>query len=206
MSTNLERRVLIEMRHELEAIRGNWFWFLLLGIALIVFGMMALSAPWVASLAGAMTLGFFILFGGVAESIGAFWSRAWSGFFLHLLSGILGIVVGVLFLRRPGDAMVTLTLLIACFLLVGGAFKIVGALAQRFPAWGWTLLSGVIDVLLGLLIWMEWPASALWVIGLFVGISLIFQGTNWVAIALAVRSIPRATAGAAGTVPPVVAP
>jgi uncharacterized membrane protein HdeD (DUF308 family) len=104
---------------------------------------------------------------------------------------VLSVVVGLLFLRAPLGALASLTLLAACFLMVGGLFKVVAAVAYRFAAWGWTLAGGVIDVILGLLIWREWPASALWVIGLYVGIDLVFRGFNWVALGLALRALPR---------------
>jgi uncharacterized membrane protein HdeD (DUF308 family) len=86
--------------------------------------------------------------------------------------------------------LLVFTLLIAAFLMVGGIFKIVTALSFRFAAWGWPVLSGVIDVALGIMIWMEWPASALWVIGLFVGISMVFRGVHWIALGLALRALP----------------
>lgn len=105
---------------------------------------------------------------------------------------VLSIVIGALFLRAPVQALLTLTLLVACFLMVGGIFKIVAALSHRFAAWGWPLLSGAVDLILGVLIWQEWPASAFWVIGLFVGINLIFRGINWIALGLSLRSLPRA--------------
>src|SRR4029077_20317291 len=103
---------------------------------------------------------------------------------------VLSIVVGVLFLRAPGGALAALTLLVACFLMVGGLFKIIAAVSYRFAAWGWSLASGIIDLFLGVLIWQEWPASALWVIGLFVGINMIFRGFTWIALGLALRSLP----------------
>jgi uncharacterized membrane protein HdeD (DUF308 family) len=74
--------------------------------------------------------------------------------------------------------------------MVGGIFKVVSALAYRFAAWGWPLVGGILDVILGLMIWQGWPASSLWVIGLFVGIDLIFRGFNWIALGLALRSLP----------------
>jgi len=107
-----------------------------------------------------------------------------------LLSGLLAIVVGLLFLRAPVDALLALTLLLACLLMVGGTFRIIAALTYRFGAWGWPLVSGVIDLILGILIWQEWPASAFWVIGLFVGISLVFRGVNWIGVGLAFRALP----------------
>ena len=183
-----EMLMMSSLRHEAAAIRGNWFWFVLLGIGLVAIGTVALGSVGIASLATALVLGSLILLGGVAETLGAFWCRAWSGFFFHLLSGILAIVIGALFLRAPVDAVLALTLLVACYLMVGGIFKIVSAASYRFAAWGWTLFGGVIDVVLGVMIWVEWPDSALWVIGLFVGISLIFRGFNWIGLGMALRS------------------
>jgi uncharacterized membrane protein HdeD (DUF308 family) len=191
MSRDLDGPFVVGLRHGLDALRGNWFWFVLVGVALVVLGFFALGSVFIASLATAVVIGVLLFMGGVAETVGAFWAREWSGFFLHLLSGLLSIVIGVLFIRAPLDALLALTLLVACFLLVGGVFKIVAALSYRFAAWGWPLASGVIDVLLGLLIWSEWPGSALWVIGLFVGINMIFRGVNWIALGLAFRSLPR---------------
>jgi uncharacterized membrane protein HdeD (DUF308 family) len=88
------------------------------------------------------------------------------------------------------DALLVLTLLLSCLLMVQGIFTIVAAITYRFAAWGWPLLSGVIDVVLAALIWLDWPASAMWVIGMFVGISLVFRGFNWVGLGLALRTLP----------------
>lgn len=194
MSTSFERPLIAELRHGLSALQGNWIWFVALGIALVVLGVVALGSVAIASLATAVTIGMLILAGGVAEIVGAFWCRGWSGFFLHLLSGVLSIVVGVIFLRAPVGALLALTLLVASFLLVEGIFKIVAALSYRFAAWGWSLVGGVIDLVLGVMIWQEWPASALWVIGLFVGINLVFRGCDWIALGLALHRLPRPAA------------
>ncbi|MBV8318858.1 MAG: HdeD family acid-resistance protein [Planctomycetaceae bacterium] len=191
MSKSFERPLVAELRHELNALRGNWFWFVMLGIALVVLGAIALGSVVIASLATAVAIGMLIFLGGVAETLGAFWCRGWSGFFFHLLSGVLSIVIGVIFLRAPVGALLALTLLVASFLMVGGIFKIVAAVSYRFAAWGWPLVSGIVDLILGVLIWQEWPASALWVIGLFVGINLVFRGFNWIGLGLSLRALPR---------------
>lgn len=140
------------LRHDLETLRGDWGWFAALGVALLILGIIALGSLVVASLATAIAIGALLLIGGAAEAVGAFWVRAWSGFFLHLLSGVLSIVVGVLFLAAPVNALLALTLLLAVLLLVGGIFNIVAALSYRFTGWGWLLARGVIDVVLGLLL------------------------------------------------------
>ena len=85
-----------------------------------------------------------------------------------------------------------MTLLAACFFMVGGIFKIVAAHQLSVPARGaGPLAGGIIDLILGVMIWHDLPASGLWVIGLFLGINLVFRGFNWIALGLAVRKIPR---------------
>ena len=91
----------------------------------------------------------------------------------------------------PVGALAALTLLMVRFLLVGGIFKIVAAVSYQFAAWGWSLAGGINDVILAQMIWHEWRASALGVIVLFVGINLLFRGLNWIAVGLALCSLPR---------------
>ena len=79
MSSTFDRPLVAELRHGLTALRGNWFWFVLLGVALIVLGFIALSAMAIASIATAMTIGVLILLGGIAETVGAFWCRPGAG-------------------------------------------------------------------------------------------------------------------------------
>lgn len=179
------------IRHELQAIRGKWVWLVALGIALIVLAMIMLGFPVVATLATVTVLGVLILAGGVAEAIGAFWCREWSGFFVALLSGTLGIVVGLMLLGNPIQGGVTLTILLASFLFVGGIFRSVAALAHRLEGWGWLLLSGVVDIVLGVMIWRELPMSGLTIIGLLVGISTLFRGVSWLMLGFALRKIPQ---------------
>jgi uncharacterized membrane protein HdeD (DUF308 family) len=182
----LARRVL---RHELGAIRGNWGWLLALGIVLVVVGTGAVAAPLVATLASALVFGVLLLMGGIAQLVGAFWTRDWSGFFLSLLIGVIYAVLGLLFLRAPGDALLAMTLLLACGLMVGGLFRIIGSLMFQFPHWGWTLAGGVINLLLGIYIYSQWPLDSFIVIGLFVGIDLIFTGWTWLMLALAIKNL-----------------
>jgi uncharacterized membrane protein HdeD (DUF308 family) len=182
------------LRHELQAIRGKWIWLVALGVALIVLGTIMLGFPVVATLATVTVLGVLILVGGVAEAVGAFWCREWSGFFLALLSGTLGIVIGLMLLGNPIEGGVTLTILLASFLFVGGIFRAVAALGHRFEGWGWLLTSGVIDVALGVMIWRGLPASGLTVVGLLVGISTIFRGVSWLMLGFSLRRLPKAAA------------
>jgi uncharacterized membrane protein HdeD (DUF308 family) len=114
-----------------------------------------------------------------------------------LLMGLLYVVVGFLFLNRPVSALEALTLLLACALIVGGIFRIIGSLMYRFPHWGWICMGGVLNLILGLLIWGIWeqsPFQSLWVIGLFVGIDMIFNGCTWIMLALRLKQLPKPAA------------
>ena len=179
------------IRHELQAIRGKWLWLVVLGIALIALGTILLGSPIIATLATVTVLGALILLGGAMEVVGAFWCQEWSGFFLALLSGILGVVIGLMLLGNPIQGGITLTILLASFLFVGGIFKTVAALSHRFGGWGWLLLSGVIDVVLGVLIWRGLPMSGLEIIGVLVGISLIFRGVSWLMVGFTLKRLPQ---------------
>jgi uncharacterized membrane protein HdeD (DUF308 family) len=198
MSTSGDRPAVVGLGHGLDVLRGEWLWFVLLGISLVVLGFVALGSVVIASLAVAVVIGSLFLVGGVAEILGAFWCRGWSGFFLHLLSGVLSIVVGLLFLKSPGTALEALTLLMTGFLFVGGIFKVIAAASYRFAAWGWPLFGGLIDIALGLMILADFPASAFWVLGMFLGINLLLRGVNWIGLGLALRSIPAPSAPVGG--------
>jgi uncharacterized membrane protein HdeD (DUF308 family) len=173
----------------LEEFRRNATWFLVLGVILVILGFIAVGRSVSVTLASMYFFGWLLVIGGVVEAVQVFWQRQWGGFFFHLLSGVLYVVVGFMVLNNPEAGAVALTLLIALFFLIAGAFRIIVALTMRFPEWHWLLLNGAISLLLGLLIWKQWPSSALWVIGLFIGIELIFTGGAWVMLSLAARRL-----------------
>ncbi len=174
----------------LDELKKRWGWFLGLGIALIVLGTIALGASVFTTLATVTLIGWLMIFVGVVQVVHAFGVKNWGGFFIDLLTGILYVVVGFLVVANPGATAVTLTLLIAMFLIFGGIFRIATAIIIRFQNWIWLLLHGVINLLLGILIWQQWPVSGLWVIGLFIGIDLIFNGWSMVMMGLAAKNLP----------------
>jgi uncharacterized membrane protein HdeD (DUF308 family) len=176
---------------ELEELRPKWGWFLALGIALLVLGMVALTVPWLTTLTSVLLYGWLLVFGGVFEVVAAFWAKEWSGIFLHLLGGILSTVVGALIVAHPDAGALGLTMLLATLFLVGGVFRVGAAAVLRFPNWGWAAAGGIVTALLGVYVWTAWPFSALWMIGTFVAIELLCRGWAWVMFAFAARQISK---------------
>jgi uncharacterized membrane protein HdeD (DUF308 family) len=176
------------LTEEASSVRKKWGWFVALGIVQVVAGMVAVAFAFSATMASVMTLGILLLIAAGAQTAAAIGARDWSGFFLFLLLGVLYAVTGFLTLQHPLLAAESLTLMLAAAFLVGGVFRMVVALVERFPAWGWVLVNGVITVLLGLAIWQQWPGSGLWVLGMFVGIDLIVNGVTWVVLAAGARN------------------
>lgn len=173
-----------------EELRKRWAWFLGLGILLVVLGTIALGSSVMMTLATMTFIGWLMVVGGVLQAVHAFACKAWSGFFIDLLTGILYAVVGFMIVANPGATAVALTLLISMFLIFGGIFRIVVAVAVRFQNWIWLLLHGIVNLLLGIAIWQQWPLSGLWVIGLFIGIDMLFNGWSLVMLGLAAKNLP----------------
>jgi uncharacterized membrane protein HdeD (DUF308 family) len=178
------------MEHELRHLRSEWWWFLVLGILLIVSGILALTYPLVGSVATVVVLGMTLLISGVAMIVATFWAGRWSAHLLQLLIGVFYVVVGFMIMDKPLEATASLTLVVAAMFIVVGIMRSVAALVVRYPQWGWSLLSGVLSTMVGLVIYKSFPETALWAIGTLVGIQLIFDGWFWVMLGVALRRLP----------------
>ena len=178
-----------------DSLRHKWGWFLVLGIVLILLGTIALVIMPAATLATVMVLGWLMVFSGVFEAIHAFQVRGWQGVLLHLVAGLLGIVLGLLIVTHPVAGAIAWTMLIASFFLVVGTFRLVAAIRMKFPNWAWAAFDGAITLLLGILLWADWPWSGLWFLGLSIGISLVLRGWANVMLAFALRRLLTMTGG-----------
>jgi uncharacterized membrane protein HdeD (DUF308 family) len=175
---------------EMESLKKHWGWLLVTGLVLLIVGLLAIGACTIATLATVMIFGVLILIGGAVHLLGAFRAHQWRGVVLHVLAGVLYVVVGVVMVEHPTRAAAAITLMIAVLFFVGGLLRVILAVTQRFAHWGWMLFSGLISLLLGVLIWRQWPLSGLWIIGLFVGIEMVLNGCVWILLALAARKMP----------------
>lgn len=174
--------------------RKNWGWLLAIGIILIVLGLIALIDSVAVTIVSMVLFGWLLLLGGIFEAVQAFRHRKGGYFFLHLLNAAFSIVVGVMLLRSPLAGSLVVTLLMASYFVVVGVFRIFTALTVRIPGSGWALTDGIITLILGILVWAQWPESGLWIIGLFIGINLITTGWSQVMLAFAARRLVPETA------------
>lgn len=176
----------------LEELHRHWALFLSVGVALMALGIVATLTAGLSTIVAVDFFGWILVIAGAGVTIHAFWAKRWSGFFLQLLSGLLYLAAGWMLATHPELSAIALTLVIAISFVVQGAFRIGAALSTRIDGWDGLLVSGIITLLLGLMIWNEWPLSGVWVIGLFVGIDMFFYGGWFVSLALAVRTLSRA--------------
>jgi uncharacterized membrane protein HdeD (DUF308 family) len=185
------------LQKELGHLRSSWFCFLMMGILLAVCGLVALIFPALTiltSFAAVVILGMSLMVAGLATIITSFWAGKWSGTMLHLLVGILYIVSGMVIADSPVRSAVAMTAFMAAFFIIVGAFRTVAAFTTRFPNWGWSVLNGMVTFLIGVAIYRHFPDSALWVIGVLVGVELLFNGWTWITLSMALRRIPAQTA------------
>ena len=166
------------MREEMRrTVKRYSLWYLVQGGLMILAGILALVYPAISSVAVVFFIGWLLIFSGIFQGISLIGARHVPHFWLQLISVALFIVVGALFLRNPGESLLTLTLLLIVFFLIEGISKVIFALTIRpFPNWGWVLVSGIVGILLAFYLWASIPVSAAWLLGVLLGIELICEG------------------------------
>lgn len=168
--------------------KQHWGWYMAVGVALVVVGVLAIFSQTAATFASITVLGALIFIAGIMQIAGAFMTRGFGNVILLLLVGVLDIVVGLMLWQHPVAGALTITLLLAALLVFGGIFRFVSALWLRFPQYGMAAISGVITFILGALLWAQWPSSGLWFIGFAVGLNFIFVGLAWSSMALKLKA------------------
>jgi uncharacterized membrane protein HdeD (DUF308 family) len=167
----------------------NWGWFLAFGIGLVVLGAVAMVRSVAATVVSMLFFGWLLVIAAGIEIAQTVMVGKWAGMFQHLAAAVLFGVIGILIIWRPLVTAEILTLLMGAFFLATGLFQVVAPWMIALPDWGWHVLSGLITLLLGILVLAQWPVTGLWVIGLFVGIELLFNGIAWIALALHLRAM-----------------
>ena len=180
------------VRHQLHVNRK---WYLGLGILLVVFGLILLASLQLATLSVVFIFGVLMMIGGVLHFIAAF--KIFDGMirWLWALFGVLYLVAGYYAFTTPASTAIVLTHLLGIVLVIAGAIRIFNSiLFRKFGGWVWTLLSGILTLVAGVLI-LTTPDAPFWVLGLFLAIDILFQGINYLTLAFYIKhQLPKSSA------------
>jgi len=180
-----------EMRQLITTeLAKHWKLFLFQGLIISLLGATAIILPQVATLVIDLFIGWIFIFGGAVRGLTLFRSRSLPGTIWSLLAAVLAIALGFILILKPAEGVLTLTMLLIAFFIFQGVFSILLALQFRahIGSWGWTLLSGIVDLVLAYFIWQGWPDTAGWALGLLVGINMLLAGVALIFTALAARN------------------
>jgi uncharacterized membrane protein HdeD (DUF308 family) len=163
---------------------------ILLSMLLVIFGFLAIALPMATSIGVALMIGWLVLLGGLVQLIHAFQSTGIGHIVWKLLVAALYLAAGAYLIARPALGLAGLTLALAIFFVAEGIVDVIAYFSTRKSGGSaWMLLDGIVTLVLGLMIWSQWPASSLWVLGTLVGISLLMTGITRLMMALAVRKL-----------------
>ncbi len=178
----------------LKILRAKWGWIVALGVVFLIAGFIAVGSAVAATASAVMIIGIMMIMGGVAEIVAAFSVKGWGKFAVWMLLGLLYVGAGFIAIMNPFAAATILTLMLGAALVAGGVLRIFLAFSMKTAGkpWGWVVVSGLVTLLLGVMIIAQWPASSFFVLGIFLGIDLIFIGSGWVTMGLALKNRPAA--------------
>lgn len=171
-----------------DTVKRHSFWYLAQGLLLVAGGILAIVYPLISSVAVIVLLGWVLIISGIVQGISLLGDRQVPHFWFQLISVILGVLIGFLFLRDPAQGLFTVTLLLIVFFMIEGISKAVFALTVRpLPGWGWVLASGLVGIVLSVILLGSLPVTATWLVGLLLGIQLISVGGSLAWLAWQVR-------------------
>jgi len=172
------------------ALHQHWKLYLAEGILLLVLGLVAIVIPPLATLAVTILFGWLFLISGIIGLVTTFWMRSAPGFWWSLASAALGVLAGGYLLAQPIAGALSLTVVLIAFFIVEGVASVFFALDHRRELsgqWGFMLVSGIVDLVLSVMLIAGLPSTAVWALGLLVGINMVFGGMALVAMALHAR-------------------
>ena len=172
----------------MDIVKEHWKLYLFEGIVFLIIGFLAIAMPGVFSISFELVIGSLMLIGGLVQLYRSFKAHRHHGFVASAFGSVVFIIVGLLLLAFPLKGIMAITTLITICFLIDGCFRMLLAVQMRMhQPWLWYMFMGIIEVVIAVLIWNEWPSSALWVIGTLVGINLVFLGMTQIMVSLQAR-------------------
>jgi len=162
------------------------------GVIAIVLGILAMLAPGLTGLSVAFLLGVIVLAAGIVRIVWAFQAGTFGKGLAGFAIGVLTLICGVLLVANPLFASGVLTILLALYFICDGVFEIVVAVqCKPLEGWGWLLFGGIVSLLLGLMIWGQYPLAGAWAMGILIGIKLFMVGLIMVTGGSVVRDMEK---------------
>lgn len=157
------------------------------GIFVILLGILSIAIPWLTGLGVTMTLGIILIATGIAQFFYVFKSDSFGSGALRFIFSLLAAVTGIAILVMPGEGLAGITLFLAAWFIVDGVWSLISGIRWRpFEGWGMMVFSGITSIVLGGLVYYQFPTSSIWLLGMLIGVRLIFAG--WAMIAMAAVS------------------
>lgn len=179
----------LESEMAATALGHRWGWLLALGIVQIIAGWIAIAIPVVASFAAVAIFGAVLLVTAIFQLIHAFRVRAWPRSAWYGLGGVFYAIAGLLVAINPISGALTLAVIIAILFIADGVLRVAfGTSVRPISGWGWLVAAGLCSIVVGVFLLIGWPATALWVTGLLLGVNLVFTGSMNVVLALVSRT------------------
>ena len=168
---------------ELRIPKGNWFF--VTGVILVLLGVGSMISPAIAGNAVVYLIGGLLLLTGLVQFLVGWQTESWQEKLPNLIHGFIATLGGLALMAHPFYGLAALSLVLAIFFAVGGTWKIFSSFSYRpVPGWIALLMSGALDLILGILIWQQWPVSGLWAVGILIGVNLLSTGIAFVALAM----------------------
>jgi uncharacterized membrane protein HdeD (DUF308 family) len=200
MPTSLNPRPLPHDRHALERLYHRWGWIVLFGLIVACFGLTALTLVVSATIASVFIIAIFMIIAGGGEIVMGVSARDWGHFFFWIIAGLFYIVAGAFALAQPFIAAAIFTLVLGIAMLLTGLIRIYFGFRIAKALRGMVILAGIVTSFVGVLILIGWPANTLYILGLLLGVDLVFWGSGWVAFGLRLRAhAQRLTTSRGGT-------
>ena len=173
-----------------DDLRGATTWSIVLSVLIMIAGFLAIALPLIAGIAFTLILGWMLIFTGVLHIVFAFRAGQARMAVWQVLLGLVYGFIGVYILMNPAAGLAGLTFAIAVYLFVEAVLELALAIQLRpAPGTGWLIFDSVITFILAVMIFSTWPSSATWVVGVLVGISMLFSGMTRLMLTLAARRI-----------------
>ena len=172
--------------NEVPAVARNWWLFVVLGVICVATGIAAMVWPHITLLTLGILAGIYLMIAAVMEIIDAISGDA-GGRAMSAILGVLALIAGLICIRRPGESLLAVVIVVGVYLVAAGVLRIVRAFGSEGNRW-WGFAAGAIDAIAGIVV-LSWPELGLVTLAVFFAITMLFRGVFSIVIGLKLRGL-----------------